>query len=757
MTSLNLFYELLNSDSENDILEILEAHNLAKFDTNNWKIFGGDTFANNKSIIYAQNSTPEGALIEKLTNSVDALILKEAKLNGDDPLSKSSPQTVSQAVHKYFNVEDGDLGPLMKTSRMTELAENIQIFATGYARGSYPCITVVDKGEGQSSDSIEDTFLSLAKTNKTNIPFVQGMFNQGGTATLRFSGKKNINLIATRKHPTISKNENSNDEWCFTIIKKFNAAERNDGNFNSIFYYLAPDNQIMTLGKKAIKVLTDNKGKNAYSEDLEYGSVVKLYNYQMFKTEYFNRGPRLEIENIYSSMPLPAKILDSRKHVKGDSSYNNLYGVWIRNANIFDGGIKTMTIKHHEIGELKCKFAVYPFGKDARQVHSGIFLTLNGQVHGEFRKSIISNRLNLPFLAKYLRIEIDGSFLSEEVRDELITTARDRLAIGPTFKEIESQLIDEFKKISWLRDKNAEIKASLINKKTEDTKLEEAFINKYLLKDKYMRALLKGEKLLHKKIRPSKDVPDYEGKKFPTYFDFKNKENIFTRHTPVNMNSEVQLFTDVSNDYFVRTRQKGSITFEPDYLKSMRLQDGILFLSFNLPDDFKVSEEQIIKIKISDVNLESHGKDAFVNTLTIIGKEEKEPSGGNSQKKHGKKEDSSGSKIDEDDIGIPTVTWISADELSNVVENFTEYDSILPKGDDWLGNEENPTLKQLKSEVSTKEEQDMVQRLFGTALLYLGLTLKREAALFEELDPDIDIDNLIRIVLRANSGFTVPI
>ena len=51
-------------------------------------------------------------------------------------------------------------------------------------------------------------------TDKTNIPFVQGMFNQGGTATLRFSGKKNINLIATRKNPQISKKEKlSQDEF----------------------------------------------------------------------------------------------------------------------------------------------------------------------------------------------------------------------------------------------------------------------------------------------------------------------------------------------------------------------------------------------------------------------------------------------------------------------------------------------------------------------------------------------------------------
>ena len=69
------------------------------------------------------------------------------------------------------------------------------------------------QGICEIEDKVTKKHLGIA--SKTNIPFVQGMFNQGGTATLRFSGKKNINLIATRKHPTISKNENSNDEWLF--------------------------------------------------------------------------------------------------------------------------------------------------------------------------------------------------------------------------------------------------------------------------------------------------------------------------------------------------------------------------------------------------------------------------------------------------------------------------------------------------------------------------------------------------------------
>ena len=755
MDNLSFFYYLLKSDSEKEIDEILRNENLDKFDIDNWKIFGGDDFANNKALVHGQNSTPEGALIEKLTNSVDALLLKEAKLLGDDPISPSSPQSVAEAVQKYFDVEDGDIGPLLRTTKMTELAENIQLFATGAARGMYPCITIVDKGEGQSSDTIESTFLSLAKTNKTNIPFVQGMFNQGGTATLRFSGKKNINLIATRKHPQISKKDNVNDEWCFTIIRKFLAEERNDGNRQSIYYYLAPKNKILTLGNKPLKILTDKKGKNPYTCELEYGSVIKLYNYSMFKEEYFNQAPRLEIENHYSSMPLPARISDSRSHIKGDSPYNNIYGVWIRNRDTFDGGIQKTFIKHPEIGNINCKFAIYPFGQDERQVKSGIFLTLNGQVHGEFRKTIISNKLNLPYLSKYLRIDIDGSILSDEVRDDLITTARDRLANTPTFKEIEDALIEEFKNNNWLKDKNAEIKAKVINQKTDDTKLEEELIRKFIMKDPYMKALLKGDKLLLKKMRPDIDLPKFKGKKFPSFFNFKNNKNELTKHTPINMNSEVQLFTDVENDYFNRARQSGSLLIEPDLLKSYRLQNGVLYLSFFIPNEASVDDQVEIKITISDVDLESKGLKPFINRLIIIPDSEKKTSGGKTTKKTGKKDDIKGTQLQEDEIGIPKVNWLDSKTLSDLVENFNEYDAILPLGDEWFGNQDNPILESLMTEARDKGEDKIAKRVFSSGLLYLGITLKREAELFEGLD--IDIDDIIRKILRANSGFIVPI
>ena len=191
MDNRTLFESLLTADSESEVINILQSENLWEFSTDNWKIFGGDDFAGNKSIFMAQNPTPEGAIIEKLSNSIDALLLQEAKLLKIDPPPPQAPENVAKATELFFNIEDGDLTGLNRKYR-TELADKIHIFTTGKARGEYPCITIADRGEGQSADTLMDTFLSLGKQNKTEIPFVQGRFNQGGTATQRFCGNEHI-------------------------------------------------------------------------------------------------------------------------------------------------------------------------------------------------------------------------------------------------------------------------------------------------------------------------------------------------------------------------------------------------------------------------------------------------------------------------------------------------------------------------------------------------------------------------------------
>jgi hypothetical protein len=74
-----------------------------------------------------------------------------------------------------------------------DVARGITLAATGVkGQEGDPCLTIADQGEGQTPRKFPDTFLSLEKSNKLRIPFVQGKFNMGGTGVLQRQFTKDL-------------------------------------------------------------------------------------------------------------------------------------------------------------------------------------------------------------------------------------------------------------------------------------------------------------------------------------------------------------------------------------------------------------------------------------------------------------------------------------------------------------------------------------------------------------------------------------
>ena len=84
------------------------------------------------------------------------------------------------------------------SQRRKELADNILLVVTGSKQK--PSYSIIDKGEGQTPEDIPNTFLSLVKENKLNVPFVQGRFGMGSTGVLPFCGDKQIQLIISKQN-----------------------------------------------------------------------------------------------------------------------------------------------------------------------------------------------------------------------------------------------------------------------------------------------------------------------------------------------------------------------------------------------------------------------------------------------------------------------------------------------------------------------------------------------------------------------------
>ena len=238
--SRTLCRALLDADTEAQVIEILR--DAGYWDRNElWRHYGD--VENNWGQSGNQQSLAEAALAEKIVNSVDALLINECRVRRIDPKSSTAPNSIRVAVAQYF---EGATGENLATqgyiehwsnAKVRDVAQRITVCATGERPNL--TITVSDYGEGQTPDHFPDTILSLNKSNKMYIPFVQGQFNQGGTGALRFCGKHNLQLVVSRRNPRLLPHSHTarDSQWGFTIVRR----ERPEGGRrNSTYTYLTP-------------------------------------------------------------------------------------------------------------------------------------------------------------------------------------------------------------------------------------------------------------------------------------------------------------------------------------------------------------------------------------------------------------------------------------------------------------------------------------------------------------------------------------
>ncbi|GAG57189.1 unnamed protein product, partial [marine sediment metagenome] len=113
-----------------------------------------DASSGNWATIGNQQSAPDTALVEKIINSVDAILMKECLSHGIDPMSKSAPKSISEAQEEYFGIYNGKLSSIDSSVR-SNLAKNIFLVTSG--KKTNPSYAIVDLGEGQTPESFPDT------------------------------------------------------------------------------------------------------------------------------------------------------------------------------------------------------------------------------------------------------------------------------------------------------------------------------------------------------------------------------------------------------------------------------------------------------------------------------------------------------------------------------------------------------------------------------------------------------------------------
>jgi hypothetical protein len=755
---------LAKADDEEVVKEKLEEIGVWD-DDRYWRDYGDDD--GNFSDIGNQQARPLDALVEKLVNAIDAKQLRAAKAEGIDVENRfETPGSMAESSEQFFGVEDGDLTTLSAEER-TELAKSIAVVASGEkGRGASPTYSVIDDGEGQQPDDFPTTFLSLDESNKLRIPFVTGKFNMGGTGVLPFCGDKNVQLIVSRRAPDLVA-ENDARPWGFTIVRRFDPSEIGDESTrarNPVYRYLVVDGEVPRFEAESLPLRPSDKSHpQQCSATMDYGTFVKLYNYETPASTNLILDPHYRLAARLPSPVLPIRLYETRDYT-GNTLQATLSGLNVRlhddrNKNIESGfpASNSITVGDSKFGVRI--FAITPQEsnnrnvKRYRQAGDGIILTLNGQAHGSFHERFFSRQnVGMGYLKDSLVVMVDCDEISQDDRAKLFMNSRDRLRdsdFSQTFEKELERLLGNHQGLIDLRDNRQqdELERSL----QEDSPLTDALGDIIEDSPSLSSLFVSGEGLQN----PSDGEPDpdgeeegggtdeepeepFEGERFPTFFDVVEPHK--ERTVPKNANSvTIRLETDAENDYFERGSKQGSFVASMDGEQvsnySLSLWNGEATLQLEL-NESNVLEGVELGSKLR-YNVAIHDPSRRENPLLDqfeleVGPEQEFSKADSNQNNPGS--DDGNDPLEPQGLSIPEPIFVEREDWDEYNHEFTEDEAMFVE---WLGEETgyrfyvnggNRFLEGYLEHEAEPGHAEVIKSKFKYSLMLLGLAMLSDLA-----------------------------
>ncbi|MGD0272659.1 MAG: hypothetical protein ABSB96_02890 [Gaiellaceae bacterium] len=758
-----IFNDLVQAETESAVTRCLQRQGLLG-DESLWVPLGENE--SNWSITGNQHGDPTGALVEKLINSIDALLLQACHESGVDPEGNAAPSSMDAAASRFFDIPSGRLGELT-ASQQGALAQKIRLVAVGSK--SSPSYLVIDEGEGQTPDAFPSTFMSLAKANKLRIPFVQGKFNAGGTGVLPFCGTENYQLIASRRNrfAPIRPDDDTADSWGFTIVRRIRPGVGNNRR-NSMYVYLAPDGHVPSFNASSVMVLPRDSRQGPsvpYAEGLEYGTVVKLYEYQWKARSLATTEARFELEKYLHAPCLPFRITETRDY-KAHYYSTTFSGIWAtidadlredERKAVEEGFPASATADLPETGSLPYSIVVFTPERAGRRTPKGIFYTINGQVHGRAPADFVTRRLRYEYLKDALFVSVDCTHMRQDVREDFFMPSRDRVRKN----EVSDLVLLELEK--GLRDHPglAALNASRRSRQVKDALEQQEDVVRtfqHLLKlDPSLQSLFGVGDRLVTTVGPT-TTEHFEGRRFPTFFRLAHEPKAgLVKHCPVNRSCKVEFNTDAENQYFSRFQSPGALQIEPAALcEYQRLWNGVFSARFRPSDDAKPGDSLEVSVIMSDPDREARGKPPFRNTFRLLFDRPevhhvKSPGGERKSKQP------TASTKEAPRLSMPNIIEVRKKDWA--LHKMTESDSLVVKRDDRDGydfylNLDNPHLLTELTRLASDADRALVRYWFkwGLAISALGLLRHFEKTSKEVAEGDADGRDPVSDVNRASAG-----
>ena len=408
-----LFEQILDATQVQQVTDIIstfsEDYEIA------WRPVGGNE--NNLATINL-GSDPAAGVIERVTNALDAVLDKEWIERGQ-PNNVLSPR---QAVQEWFGIGSGHLAGIdIRDAAITELSKRVQITLKDSEKDDKPTIDIRDTGIGLKSEDFASSILSLNGSRKLKKLFLAGAFGQGGSTALSYS---QYTIIISR---CIDASSGVLYPVAATIVR-FNAGNLNVDK-HGLYEYLVD------------KVTEEPFVFDATPEQFEQGTMVRHIAMDLGKYKSVMTAPTGSLwylaHNYLFDPMLPFRIEERRDN----SSFGNSRIVAGNNRLLTAGadGGNTEYLREAILTFRDGTVTIYWWvlsaeGENAKSritqytlASQPIVVTYNGQKQGDLPNTIIKTDLSMPYLDRYLVVQIDCDKLDNESRRQLFPTTRESL------------------------------------------------------------------------------------------------------------------------------------------------------------------------------------------------------------------------------------------------------------------------------------------------------------------------------------------
>lgn len=790
MSPRELCAALMRADTEAEVVELLETADYWD-DANAWRPINDDE--SNFSTIGNQQSDAISALAEKIINSVDARLIRACRGSQMDPEALNAPQSMQEAVERFFR-EGGAVG--VSAGRLSEWSDGyitaegrlLTLVASGNKpeEGSgRPSITIADQGEGQTPDAFPDTFMSLKRSNKLKVPFVQGKFSMGGTGALQFGSPKwNLQLIISRRDPELlpSVTTGRDLEWGFTIVRR----ERPTGGIrNSVYTYLAPleSGRVLSFPAEAWPIFPESSARirDAYSRESGFGSLVKLYEYDLpgSKSNIVQSGGGLlrRIETGLPQLALPVRLYEMRDYAgKAESSFaTNALGLVLRLDRDRASSLApeaplsaSVTVAGKSIPLRIYVFASKERAREYRVSRQGVVFGVNGQAHGSLSVDLFKRKnVGLGYLSDSLLVYADCTAIDGEVRENLFMNSRDRLREGALAKQLEDEVSYVLSHHPVLKELNSRRRAQMIENQLQDERPLADALRDIVKNHSTLAKLFKSGFKLATAFPPGGQAvgqgkgesANFTGVRFPTYFRVRGhkSESPFRRDAQLDRRARITFETDVENSYFIRPIDPGVIEVVRvvgDHTEDVLADsitgpfDGLAHIAFTLPEEAVVGDTVAFKVRVTD----SSRDDALASDveLRVV---DHEPTGGGGGGTRRKNPNSGSGDQGGSGLALPNVKRVPEAEWDQYeFDSETALKIVSSEGYyDYFVNIDNKFLRIAQKD--SRQSALLLENQFAYGLVLLGIAMVHD---FVSSSEEVGPEDMVAKVTKAVAPILVP-